>query len=305
MIKNNLALVLIWLSFCLFSTATTALSYDDIITNKLITVAVYNEFPPFSYKENGKELGIDVEIAKHIAKELGVKLELMWLTAGETAEDDLRNGIWQGHALNRSEGEYYKRNVADLMLRVPYDKEFSMLRDDIGELANGLVHMFGPYHTESWQIIFDNKKIESVSTIAVFQYHDIGVEVDSIPQFYLISAFNGRMRDRAKQFHTLPLAIDALQAHKVDAVMGMRSQISHFQKALQPKANFQLAENAFPNIGKQQWDIGMAVKTDYRQLGYAVGDIVETMIRKGTMKQIFSQYGAIYQVPKYYTDLEK
>lgn len=294
--KNKFYSLFLWISCCslLCSTAFSR-SYDDIIESKEITIAVYSDFIPFSYQEEGQAKGIDVEVAKHIAKQLGVSLRFRWVTADENVEDDLRNNLWKGH--------YLKRSVADLMLRVPYDKEYSELRDDIGERVHEQVHMFAPYHTESWKIVFNTKKIDEVSTMAVFQYHDIGVEVDSIPQFYLISAFNGRMSKRTKQFPSLALAISALDEQKVDAVMGLRSQVSHYQHQLE-SSTFQLASNAFPMLGKQQWDIGMAVKSDYRQLGYAVGDIVEAMISQGQMKTIFDQYNAVYQVPNLYSASE-
>jgi hypothetical protein len=86
--------------------------------------------------------------------------------------------------------------------------------------------------------------------------------------------------------------------------MGLRSQVSHYQHQL-TSSNYQLASNAFPMIGKQQWDIGMAVKSDYRQLGYAIADIVEAMISQGKMKQIFKQYNAVYQMPQLYLATEK
>lgn len=291
--KNKFYSLFLWISCCslLCSTAFSR-SYDDIIESKEITIAVYSDFIPFSYQENGQAKGIDIEVAKHIAKQLGVSLRFRWVTADENVEDDLRNNLWKGH--------YLKRSVADLMLRVPYDKEYSELRDDIGERVHEQVHMFAPYHTESWKIVFNTKKIDEVSTMAVFQYHDIGVEVDSIPQFYLISAFNGRMSKRTKQFPSLALAISALNEQKVDAVMGLRSQVSHYQHQLE-SSTFQLASNAFPMLGKQQWDIGMAVKSDYRQLGYAVADIVEAMISQGQMKKIFAQYNAVYQIPNLYS----
>jgi ABC-type amino acid transport substrate-binding protein len=291
--KNKFYSLFLWISCCsLLCSTTFARSYDDIIESREITVAVYSDFIPFSYQEDGQAKGIDVEVAKHIAKQLGVSLRFRWVTADENVEDDLRNNLWKGH--------YLKRSVADLMLRVPYDKEYSELRDDIGERVHEQVHMFAPYHTESWKIVFNTKKIDEVSTMAVFQYHDIGVEVDSIPQFYLISAFNGRMSKRTKQFPSLALAISALDEQKVDAVMGLRSQVSHYQHQLE-SSTFQLASNAFPMLGKQQWDIGMAVKSDFRQLGYAVGDIVEAMISQGQMKTIFDQYNAVYQVPNLYS----
>lgn len=294
--KSNSRLLFFIFSCCWFISATAfSRSYDDIIENNEIVIAVYNDFQPFSYLENGKEKGIDVDLAHIIAKELGVKLRLRWMTADENVDDDLRNNLWKGHFLNRT--------VADLMLRVPYDKDYSLLRDDIGELVHQHVHMFAPFHTESWKVIFDSKKIESVETIAVFQYHDIGVEVDSIPQFYLTSAFQGRMRERAKQFPSVSDAIKAMTESKVDAVMGLTSQISHFQGALSP-TNYPLAKNAFPMIGRQEWDIGMAVKADYRQLGYAIADIVENMVKTGEMEQIFTKYNAIYKIPSLYKETE-
>ncbi|MCW8832518.1 MAG: transporter substrate-binding domain-containing protein [Colwellia sp.] len=295
--KSNSYLLLLWLScWGLFATTTFARSFDDIIASNEITVAVYRDFVPFSYQENGAAKGIDVEVAKHIAKELGVTLRLRWMTADENVEDDLRNNLWKGH--------YLQRSVADLMLRVPYDKKYTQLRDDIGELVHEQVHMFAPYHTESWKIIFNNQKIDSVSTMAIFQYHNIGVEVDSIPQFYLMSAFNGRMRNKTKHYPSLPLAISAMRENKVDAVMGLRSQVSHYQQQLNASA-YPLASNAFPMIGRQQWDIGMAVKSDYRQLGYAIADIVESMIKQGHLKKIFDQYSAVYQRPELYSFLEE
>ena len=291
--KSNFKTLIFWLSCCsIFCSTAFARSYDDIIESNEIVVAVYRDYTPFSYQENGEAKGIDVVIAKHIARKLGVKLRFRWVTADENVEGDLRNNLWKGHFL--------KRTVADLMLRVPYDKAYSLLRDDIGELVHEQVHMFAPYHTESWKIAFNNQKIEDVSTMAVFQYHDIGVEVDSIPQFYLMSVFNGRMSKRAKQFNTVESAFTAMHEQKIDAVMGLRSQISYYQHQLS-SPNYQLASNAFPNIGKQQWDIGMAVKSDYRQLGYAVADIVEAMIASGEIKKIFEDHYAIYQLPALYS----
>ncbi len=290
--ESNLLLLFFTFSCCWLLCATAfSRSYDDIIESDEIIIAVYSDFQPFSFIENGKEKGIDVDLAHIIAKKLGVKLRLRWMTADENVDDDLRNNLWKGHYLNRT--------VADLMLRVPYDRDYALLRDDIGELVHQHVHMFAPYHTESWQVIFNSKKIDSVETIAVFQYHDIGVEVDSIPQFYLTSAFRGRMRDRAKQFPSVSQAIDAMTASKVDAVMGLSSQISHYQGQLS-NVDYPLAKNAFPMIGRQQWDIGMAVKADYRQLGYAVADIVENMSKTGAIERIFAKYHTIYKTPDFY-----
>ena len=51
-----------------------------------------------------------------------------------------------------------------------------------------------------------------------------------------------------------------------------------------------------------KWDIGMAVQTDYRALGYEVGDIVGAMVKDGTLAKIFAAHHAEYEVPAYYTE---
>ncbi|MDP2561565.1 ABC transporter substrate-binding protein [Psychrobium sp. 1_MG-2023] len=265
-------------------------TYDDIIETKQLIVSVYRDFAPFSFEKDGKAHGIDVDIAKQIAKSLNVELTVRFTTADESVEDDLRNTLWKG--------DFQTKTKSDLMMRVPYDRDYSQMRDDIGELVHDRVHMFAPYHTESWQIAFNKNKIEEVSTMAVFQYHDIGVEVDTVPAFYLTGAFRGTMTKHTHHYPNIRLARDAMLAEEVDAIMGLRSEVSHL--LVEQPANFELATNAFPLIGRQQWDIGMAVKSDYRQLSYAIGDVVTEMVKNGQMARIFEQYGSIYQQPTYY-----
>jgi len=268
-----------------------ASSLEDIIEAKEIVIAVYRDYAPFSAQVDGVAVGIDIDIARHIAKTLQVELRLKWITAGETTGDDLRNSIWKGHFLDKTK--------ADVMMRVPYDKVYSQKRDDVGLLVHELVHMFAPYHTETWKIVFNKQKIEEVSTMAVFQYHPVGVEVDSIPQFYLISAFRGSMSKNTHQFPTIVAAVGGMQAGEVDAVMGLRSQITALHHTLN-QVQYQLAENAFPLIGKQKWDIGLAVHNDYRALAYELGDIITAMIKDQTMADIFKTHHSTYEQPAYY-----
>lgn len=291
---KNKTLLAVCAACLLSSNQGGARSFDDIIENKEIVVAIYRDFEPFSKLEDGVATGIDIDVAQKIAAALKVKLKLHWMSADENVEDDLRNNLWKGHFL--------KRTVADLMLRVPYDRQYSLLRDDIGELVHDRVHMFAPYHSESWQIIFDNKKLAEVSTMAMFQYHDIGVEVDSVPDFYLSSAFQGRLRSHSHRYPTTKSAVIAMTQGTVDAAMGLRSQITHYHHGL--AENYKLATNAFPLLGRQQWDIGMAVKDDYRQLGYAVADVVTEMVVSGEMAKIFAKHHTYYQRPKFYEEIQ-
>ena len=287
---SSLALLLLCCAM-LTNSKSNARSLDDIVESGTIRIAVYNDYPPFSFLEENEAKGIDIDIANEIARALEVTLELVWMTPGETTEDDFRNYLWKGHIIHRIK--------ADVMMRAPNDRSFSQKRDDVGLLVNELVHMFAPYHRESWQIIHNTKTLPEVETMGMFQYHTIGAEIDSIPHFYLTSAFGGRLREKTSHYATNALAFDAMKIGEIEAVMGLRSQISYLSQFVD-SSQFRLAANAFPLIGKQKWDIGLAVHNDYRALSYEVGDVITALVIDGKMQAIFDKYSTVYEMPPYY-----
>ncbi len=233
-----------------------------------------------------------MELAQALAKALGVQLTLIWAPAGEKLDDDLRDYIWRGSPLHHQQ-------LADLMMRAPYDPAYAQKRNDQGELENGHVVMFGPYQNEQWQVAYDRRRLDKVASVAVFEQHPIGVEVDSVPSFYLTSVFNGMLAGKTRHYPGVPQAFAAMKAGEVDAVMAMRGEIDwQVHEAHDPQ--LALAQNAYPNMGKQRWEIGMAVHESNRQLAYAVEEALEALIRDGSVQRIYSHYGLQYEVPDMY-----
>lgn len=266
--------------------------FDDIVASGVLKVAVYENFPPYSFQHDGKARGVDVELAQKLADGQGLKLELMWVAAGEKLDDDLRNFIWKGHYLRPEE-------LADVMLRVPYDRNYSQKRNELGELVNELVVMFGPYQNERWQVAHDTRRLKEVPSVAVFAYHPIGVEVESVPSFYMSSVFGGRMSRNTHHYANPPLAFAAMREGKVDAVMAMRGEIDWMlHEANDPQ--LKAAENAYPEMGRQQWEIGMAVHESNRQLAYALESSLIELIGSGELAKIYANYGLRYEVPELY-----
>ncbi len=301
MLSNSLGVFLLG-CVCLLAQPAEAREYDDVIASGYVRIGLYRNFPPYSYLDNGVPAGVDVEIGKRIAHGLGVRFEPHWITPDENLEDDLRNNVWKGHYLDKNEEQPLAlKQLADVMMRVPYDRDYSYMRDSTGEVINEQVVMFGPYQSESWQVAYDSEKIDRVSTMAVFQYHTIGVEMDSLPAFYLTSGFQGRMREQTHHFPSLPQAFAAMQRGEVDAVMGMRGEIDQ-QLSQADSKRYRLGENGFPDMGKQSWDLGMAIKHSNRQLGYAVEEIVDGLIRSGDMAQLYRGLGLDYALPAFYRD---
>ncbi|MDH1671105.1 substrate-binding periplasmic protein [Stutzerimonas stutzeri] len=289
----------LWLTLCCALAQADVVrvrAFDDIIESGVLKVAMYENFPPYSYQQDGQPRGVDFELAQKLAEGLGLKLEVLWVTPDETLDDDLRNFIWKGH--------YLRRDVlADVMLRVPYDREFSYKRNELGELINELVVMFGPYQRERWQTAYDDRRIEDVPSVAVFQYHPIGVEVDSVPSFYLSSVFEGRLAKNLHHYPSVQQAFAALKEGEVDATMAMRGEIEWLM-AQAGDSHLKLAENAYPNMGKQVWDLGMAVHESNRQLAYALEEVLEPLILEGGMEKLYAKYGLHYELPGLYQDVE-
>ncbi len=267
-------------------------AYDDIVASGVLKVAMYENFPPYSFIEDGKPRGVDVDLANTLAKALGLEVEVLWVTPGETLDDDLRNFIWKGH--------YLRPDVlADVMMRVPYDREYSLKRNDVGELVNEQVVMFAPYQRERWQSAYDNRRLEELSSVGVLRFHPVGVEIDSVPSFYLSSVFNGSIAKMLHHYPTAQAAFNAMHAGEVDATMAMRGEIDWMLHNAHDD-HLKLAENAYPNMGRQAWDLGMAVHESNRQLAYALEAQVQGLIEEGGLKKMFNGYGLQYELPDLY-----
>ena len=269
--------------FCLSLTAlvssTTARPLDDVLESKYIRIFVYENFPPYSYytKEN-KLTGIDVEIARRMAEKLGVKIEFFVRDADENVDDDLRNNIWKGH--------YMGGGIADVMMHVPVDDE---LRKN-----NTLAVIFGRYYTERMAIASDEKQVGKTGTLAPFLYNKIGVELDTLADFYLSSpsTFNGQLRDKVVRYRVFKDAIEGLKKKEVAGLMGPRGQLEAAVKAT--NRPYIVSSPPFPGMALPRWNIGMAVKEDSRDLAYKLGDIIIELRESGELKKIFAKYGLTY-----------
>lgn len=286
------AALLTGLLLCCQAAQAQVRTFDQMIADGELKVAVYKDFAPYSFEDQGQAKGVDVELAQALTKALGVRLQLIWAPPGEKLDDDLRDYIWRGSQLRNQQ-------LADLMMRVPYDHDYAQKRNELGELNNDHVVMFGPYQSECWQVAYDRRRLDSVASVAVFEQHPIGVEVDSVPSFYLTSVFNGMLSAKTHHYPDVGQAFAAMKAGEVDAVMAMRGEIDwQVHQAADPQ--LALAENAYPNMGKQLWEIGMAVHESNRQLAYAVEEALEGLIRDGTLKALYAGYGLRYEVPQMY-----
>ncbi len=258
---------------------THARPLDDIVEDGTIIIAVYRDFPPFSYHRDGELVGIDVELGRVIAERLGVDPSFMLVTADETMDDDLRNVVWKGHFL--------RREVADLMLHVPIDRQLAM--------RNNMAAFFAPYFKREFALAYDPEWIESDPDPTVFMTEKVAVELDSLPDFYLSSAYGGQLRENVVHYNTVKAATQALVEGEVVAVVSTRSEI---EAGLGPDlGRFGLGSMDMTGFGQPTWVVGIAVDLESRDVGYAVEDVIAAEITSGGLERIFSDYGISYRSP--------
>ena len=53
-------------------------------------------------------------------------------------------------------------------------------------------------------------------------------------------------------------------------------------------------------MGRQIWEIGMAVHETNRQLAYALEEQLETLILDGSLERLYARYGLRYEKPEQY-----
>lgn len=253
-------------------------SLDEIVERGWIDVVLYADHPPWSHEEGGAPAGVDVEIARLIAGELGVEARIRLVDADETLDADLRNWVWRGPIAGG--------RVANLMLHVPYDSELTCRIEQV--VFTGL------YHTERMGIAYDGDAFAEPPLPGSFRSARVGVENHAIADFYLSSLMGGQMREAVARYPSTDAAMEALAAGEVPAVMGPLSQL---EGALAP--GLEVHAPPLPGFGRGEWVVGGAVHQAYRPLGYAVEDAIMAGLADGRIAAIFAERGLSHAAPEW------
>lgn len=251
---------------------------DSIQDRGFMTFAAYEEFPPWSYTEGGKPVGIDVDLGRLIAEDLGVEARFQLVSAGENLEADLRNWVWKGPIVGGA--------VANVMLHVPYDSEFACRVEQ--------VVFTGQYHVEDIGIAFRRDAYpEDPPVPAYFRFDTVAVENDSIADFYLSAFPGGQLSGNVTRYPSMDHAMQGLASGDTMAAMGPRAQLEH---GLTPALDMHLP--LLPGFAVGSWTVGVAVHFAYRPLAYAVDDAIFAAVQDGRLQQIFADHGVSFRPPE-------
>lgn len=246
--------------------ASALADMEKIRTSGKLTVAVYDDFAPFS----GKAGGIDVDLAEALAKKLGLKLALLPFPAGENINDDLRNMVWKGH--------YLGFGPADVMMHVPVDRSVMS--------SNDKVEIFAPYYRETVKLAHNIKTIPDVQSSAALIGKRVGAEKVSISAMVLLG--DRALREHVQIFPTAIEALEKLKAGELDAVVATRSEI---ESVLRGDTNFELIDAPFERLPRKGWVNGLAVTKENTELAKLLQAAVNDLFESGEMAALFAKHG--------------
>ncbi len=254
-------------------------SLDQIVERGWIMIAVYEDFAPYSYKEDGKLKGVDVEIGRHMAGELGVEARFLVRMADENVDADLRNNVWRGPLIGG--------RIANVMMHVPYDRALAC--------RNEQVVFNGQYFNEKIAVAYATSEYpDGGPTPVYFRYDKVGVENDTLSDFYLTGLANGQVAPNVRRFPDYETAMSELGKGTVKAVMGPIGQLEHYLGD-----GIAIHQPPLLGLARSQWPLGVAVRHNWRPLSYAIDDIMTNAVGDGTMEAIFKRHGLSYSPPKW------
>lgn len=252
---------------------------DAIIDRGWIEFAVYEDYPPYSYREGGEPKGVDIEIGRLIAEDLGVKPRFMFVAAGENLEADLRHFVWKGPIVGG--------RVANVMLHVPYDSDFTCRVEQ--------VVFTGQAYKEEIAIAYAKAAYEDDEkpVPAYFRFDAVAVENDTIADFYLTGLAGGQLRDNIRRYPSYTAAMAALRGGEVKAAMGPRAELeAGMDDAIA------IHQPPLPGFARSSWTLGVGVNFRYRPLAYAVDGAVQTALEDGRIEAIFAEFGLTWTAPE-------
>ncbi|MFM2372254.1 MAG: hypothetical protein RIS85_1976 [Pseudomonadota bacterium] len=244
----------------------------------VLRVGLYTDNRPWSWDASGKVAGIDADLARALASALGVRADLQLFIADDELSGDLRNVVWRGGLLGFQ--------PCDVMLHVPFDRQIMQQEDNCVFLA--------PYYRETFGAACAADGGNCEANPASFKGRPVAAELASIPDFYLLGHAGGTL---AKDLIHLPsgyAAAAALADGKADFTVATTAQIQAVV-ADHPDAGIKVRKGPLPLMMSPGWDIGIAVKENSRNLGFALDGLIEKMIASGQMKDIFAAHGVIWR----------
>lgn len=254
---------------------------DKIRASGTLKVGLYKDNDPYSDGNAANMSGLDVEIARALAKKMGLSVSFLPFDAGENMNDDLRNMVWKGH--------YMGYGPADVMLHVPVDQHLMN--------ENKQAMIFNAYCREQLVILHDSVNHPYINKPDDLQGLRIAVEQDAGAASVMLGYGGGAFRNQVMLFRTGALAAKAVLAGQADVAYITRAQAESALFKNKAPTGWLVSNFSMPAVLPNGWPIGMAVKKDNRELVDALDAAMSELRNSGELLQIFKSQGLTLVAP--------
>jgi ABC-type amino acid transport substrate-binding protein len=261
---------------------------DEIVDRGTLHIAVYEDFPPYSWLDGAEPKGVDIEVGRILAEGLGVTAEYRFVQAGETIQTDLLSYVWRGTV--------QKEPVSNVMLRVPYDSAFSCRVEQVvftGQYAGESIAIAYRLAAYPDAVPSAEARHEGAPVPAFFRFDTVAVENDSIADFYLTAFPGGQIGPNIRRFAQMAGGMAALATGEVMAAMGPLSQLQ-----FGATSGIAVHRPPLPNFALGSWTVGLAVHHSHRDLAYALDDAITAALADGRLAAAYAKYGLTFQPPE-------
>ncbi len=252
---------------------------DEVIAEKSLKVILYDDNRPFSWTDGDVVKGIDVDLARSLAQELGVKADVILRMQSERADGDVRSNIIRGPLTGGGTG--------DVMLHLPFDDDFAAKFKE--------AVFVNPYFEERIVLAINPKRIPADANFEIFKKEKIGVKLATVADYFLMGFEDGALVNNISHYVRDPVGVKEFVDGETAAILGVRSETEGLLHDSGVTAT--IVEPDMTGIIRKSWVVGMAVNDKSCDLGEALGKALEKLKSSGELAKIFATYGVTYVVP--------
>jgi polar amino acid transport system substrate-binding protein len=224
----------------------------------MVSLCAHPNALPFASRR-GDPPGFQIELARAIAKQLGVGLDIAWIVSPIQ----------------------YRSAECDIIMDTIVDEQVQ---------AEGRVRVSRPYHHSGVALALpkDTENVRSFRDLD--RKKRIGVQVGSLAQMIL-----GQRGQQTTPFGFEDEMLDALAMGTIDGAAASPAAIAYFNLR-HPGQPLRLV-HAYESEPELSWDVAVGMRGSDAPLRQKVDSVIERMLADGSMRDIYARYGVEHRPP--------
>ncbi len=243
-------------------------------TRGAISFALYDDNPPFSQQQGQQLFGLEVDLARAIAAEMGVAATFLPFRARSEFGRELRDMVLQGH--------YLGYGPADLMLHVPVDPALTEKFPQAAFLA--------PYLREQMVLVGRDAAVVASTPMRLLDYRIAAPNASAAASFLMLYR-DGALQNKVKLYPDGIAATRAVLEGAVELAYVRRTQAEFALKEQPATGPIRYVPFQLPGMPVSEWRIGIAIKRERQKLAAWLEQTMQKMRTTGRLAELFTQYG--------------